>query len=69
MHVDDSIALPSDLMGIRLDTFCHIISTYPVVHLGTSEMLRKPDKMSNVNSMMDRHEFMGKYINTSCLMP
>ena len=54
-------------MGVRLDSFCHIIN--PDVHLGTSEMLRKPDKMLNVNSMMDQHEFMGKYIVTSCLMP
>ena len=69
MYVHDSLALPSDLIGIGLDPFCHIISIYPGVHLGTSEMLRKPDKMLNGNSMMDRHELMGKYIKTNCLMP
>ena len=69
MHVDDSFLSPSScLMGVRLDTSCHIIPVHPGVHLGTSEMLRKLDKMLNVNSAMDQHEFMEKYIITSCFM-
>ena len=69
MHVDDSFRpLPSDcLMDVKLDTFCHIILIRQGAHLGYSKMLGKPDKMPNVNSMMDQHEFMGKYIITRLL--
>ena len=40
------------------------ISLYPGIYLGTSEMVGKPNKMLNVNSMTDQHEFMGKYFDS-----
>ena len=69
MHVDVSFRLlPSGcLLGVRLDTFCHIIPIRTGVHLGNSKMLGKPDKTLNVNSMMDQREFMGKCIITRLL--
>ena len=68
MHAHDLFPLIfSCLMGVKLDTYCYRISIHPSVHLGTREMLGNPDKMLNANSMMDQHEFMGKYIITRLL--